>query len=87
MDEYIKRASIDFPFLNSGRIIDGKLYVCLDEIYAEVKQLPAADVAPVVHGDWWGVGNMVMCTVCEKETYCTSKYCPNCGAKMDGDSE
>lgn len=52
MAEYIKRAAIDFPFLNSGRIIDGKLYVCLDEIYAEVKQLPAADVVPVVHGRW-----------------------------------
>lgn len=48
MDEYVKRAAIDFPFLNSGRIIDGELYVRMDEIYAEVKQLPAADVAPVV---------------------------------------
>ena len=60
---------------------------------------PTADVAPVVHGSWDGtadgyadgelVYDMWSCSVCgfdadgadEKPTW---KYCPNCGAKMDG---
>jgi hypothetical protein len=98
MAEYIKRAAIDFPFLNSGRIIDGKLYVCLDEIYAEVKQLPAADVVPVVHGRWIvtkeynDVIDMDVakytCSACgEYRLSATTlsqatNYCPNCGAHM-----
>ena len=57
----------------------------LTDVPEWLSYLPAADVAPVVHGDWWGIGNMVMCTVCHKETYCTTNYCPNCGARMDGE--
>ena len=52
---------------------------------------PAADVAPVVHGEWLlrreGVGHYWECSVCHKNPciYVTkdTKYCPNCGAEMD----
>ena len=58
------------------------------DIYDMVKNEPAANVAPVVHGrwifndDWWEF----RCTNCHKsigniEKY---KYCPHCGARMDG---
>ncbi|MBO5917248.1 MAG: sigma-70 family RNA polymerase sigma factor, partial [Oscillospiraceae bacterium] len=47
--------------------------------------LDALLAAEVVHGDWYGVGNMWMCTVCEEQFYTMAPYCPNCGAKMDGD--
>ena len=96
MAEYVKRAAIDFPFLNSGRIIDGELFVCLDEIYAEVKKLPAADVVPVVHGRWEFDGSdfadIWKCTACGDEWFfeydprdneTRVNHCPNCGAKMD----
>lgn len=57
-------------------------------------EIPAADVAPVVHGVWEFLGpNRLIgecmcgtCSVCKVR----SKYivntmlCPNCGAKMDG---
>ena len=64
-----------------------------------IDRIPEADVAPVVHGSWDGaadgyadgelVYDMWSCSVCgfdadgadEKPTW---KYCPNCGAKMDG---
>ena len=76
--------------------------------------IPAADVAPVVHGRWtaqcvveldggWTLEDVPyneyqhsnpICSVCRKtalldggEDYVTSPYCPNCGAKMDGDSD
>lgn len=64
--------------------------------------VPTEDVAPVRYGRWerrfchpmrngeW----QYICSVCKDDDYwnknvCTHKhsYCPNCGARMDGDSE
>lgn len=57
-------------------------------------ELPAADVAPVVHGrmEWLGPNRVVTGCMCGTCSACKvrSKYivntmlCPNCGAKMDG---
>lgn len=52
--------------------------------------LPAADVAPVVHGRWKDCGVLLECQNCG-EIYSTLggnegkawDFCPNCGAKMD----
>ena len=48
----------------------------------------SADVQPVVHGEWIGRGSMLIgyrCSVCDGYSIDgTDKYCPNCGAKMDG---
>ena len=62
-----------------------------------IEAVPAADVAPVRHGrweDWWpGIGLIMTgeemlyrCSVCDAKysTVESYKYCPNCGAKMDG---
>lgn len=85
MDEYIKRD-------DALQVIES----CagwsrpLESAYEDIQAIPAADVAPVVHGKWENVpGNGVYDTIC---TYCgfhlgirfyPSEYCPNCGAKMD----
>lgn len=51
---------------------------------------PAADVAPVVHA-WWiedGSG-IIICPKCNRGYNLVPQfthYCPNCGAKMDGES-
>lgn len=60
--------------------------------YERVECLPAADVAPVVHGEWkfdinpyshrWSY----KCTACGGWATDETDYCPNCGAKMDGGS-
>jgi hypothetical protein len=63
--------------------------------------LPAADVVPVRHGEWISLTECanagVYCSVCHKKVYkedyawCNKKnkvrsnYCPNCGARMDGE--
>ena len=68
-----------------------------------IRDIPAADVAPVVHGGWitWeDEGNFIPsperyeCSVCHDaaQRLCNghdllSPYCPNCGAKMDKDKE
>ena len=54
-----------------------------------VQMEPAVDAEPVVHGRWvispgclWPIGD---CSVCGEQHIGTNsaKYCPNCGAKMD----
>ncbi len=68
------------------------------ELPCEVARIPAADVAPVVHGRWleWEKRFVdrfippsnrlgVFCTACDKCADSKFDYCPNCGAKMDGD--
>ena len=62
-----------------------------------VSDFPAADVAPVVHGRWIGrplCGNdNCRCSECGSwhnihanlRGEITQKYCPNCGARMDGE--
>lgn len=87
MDEYINRKAIDFPWLASGKIIDGELYVRIDEIYEEVKKLPAFDVVPVRHGKWVSDGDGgIYCSECNRRPTLLAQtdYCPKCGAKMDG---
>lgn len=55
----------------------------------------AADVAPVVHGKWLRADDFVICSQCEAEMNQKNSlgvdnfknYCPNCGARRDGDAE
>ena len=48
---------------------------------------PTVDVAPVVHGRWEIVdfAGSIRCSVCGQIMDQDFNYCPNCGAKMDGD--
>lgn len=96
MAEYIKReAAISVFLAGSSEARYPWWYVVL------LKTLPAADVAPVVHGRWIiGVDNDdfdVKCSKCEwtdilevagisavERIAKAMHYCPNCGAKMDG---
>ena len=54
---------------------------------------PTVDAVEVVHGRWVMKETMIRspfaknayCSVCLEETSYAHNYCPNCGAKMDGD--
>ena len=55
------------------------------------KYMPTVDAQPVVHGKW--EDNHTTCSVCgwqmiddvtESRMMLGFKFCPNCGAKMDG---
>lgn len=52
----------------------------------EIAQLPAADVAPVVHAHYIiNEDGDPRCSACgAKYIDSTKRYCPDCGARMDG---
>ena len=51
-----------------------------------IMDAPTVDAVEVVHGRWIPHWGNTECSVCGYITYlCGANYCPNCGAKMDGD--
>ena len=66
-----------------------------------LRNMEAADVQPVKHGRWidiyeWakmhdsipsGMCTYYWCSECQKEQEKKSNFCPNCGVRMDGDTE
>lgn len=95
MDEYIKlEAAIDAVtnvYYNTPDI-----NLSADKLEVSLRRIPAVDVAPVVHGnfvhdgpriahgvDWWHCSN---CGWLASGVETRFDYCPNCGARMDGDS-
>ena len=84
MDEYIKREdALEITKRTSGDYATA---------FAEICKIPAADISPVVYGEWAAgrfkleTGNYEeQCTHCRNFSQEYDKpYCPNCGAKMNG---
>lgn len=93
MAEYIKREAL------VHRLKSPYLFNITQRIFEIISEIPAADVAPVVHGCFepcfdengnWRQG-FAKCSNCGKEYYAQVinhfGYCPNCGAKMDGGAD
>jgi hypothetical protein len=58
-------------------------------ILTAIDYAPSADVELVRHGCWEKHSvSMMVCSLCGKHTAKHNfKYCPNCGARMDGSEE
>ena len=67
----------------------------VSRLFDKLQKVPAADVAPVVHGRWEYIQqtlntlSQLRCSFCGWWSLDPSidgayNYCPNCGAKMDG---
>ena len=63
---------------------------CSAKNLQSILDMPAADVAPVVHGKNLASPSLFCCSVCgceDDDTYTCDvneyRYSPNCGAKMD----
>lgn len=85
MAEHIERKAFLEHMKKTNRYFDVKF---------DIENFPAADVAPVVHGRWEAFGGRYYsrkkCSRCGwdgQEWVKFYKYCPNCGAKMDGDKK
>ena len=84
-------------FVNKEEVLEIIRSTCGDyaTAWAKVAHLPSLDVAPIVHGEWLlrheGYGHYWECSSCHKNPciYVTkdTRYCPNCGAKMDEKDE
>ena len=92
MADYIRREDALFALRKAERGGSMTALTRLERAYAEIREMPAADVAEVVHGKWEN-GNPI-CPVCgenkfkdlDADIWCDWQpdFCPNCGAKMDG---
>ena len=85
MSDYISRqAAIDKfePWLKVEGYSEGERNM-LKAILYELRLMPTADVAPVVHGRWKRVGDTAWeCSACGCISCCKGAYCPDCGASM-----
>lgn len=62
------------------------------EVFNNVKEEPQANVAPVVNGEWVWQEDTLVCSNCDSlaptegdYVQIETPYCPQCGARMDGD--
>lgn len=60
------------------------------DVKHDIENFPAADVAPVVHGQWKTNSDRpdtLICSICkcgfDMWKHDPHNYCPNCGTKMD----
>lgn len=63
---------------------DGRLFVA----WSAIVEAPTVDAVEVVHGRWIPCENGgYNCSNCDRRVafLVHNRYCPNCGAKMDGD--
>lgn len=86
MAEYVEREKV----LSKAAPVEG----CFSDMISayDVVMLPAADVAPVWHGQWGTHSDRpdsLICSVCncgfDMWKHDPHNYCPNCGAKMDSE--
>ena len=94
MSDYIKRedALEQFDYYDLGEYLT-------TQIRGMLMDIPSADVAPVRHGRWKPFDRtygrtIFACSVCGDCTDVPTEmgepifgYCPNCGARMDGESD
>ena len=78
-------ATYDMPYGSGDMIIRPE----------DVMALPAVDAVPVVHGRWIDenpdnyLDPRMRCSICTgiESPLIKWRYCPNCGAQMDGDDD
>ncbi len=96
MDEYISKHE---AYTQMKDLEAAYIYPPVKEAYGtaarRIDQMPSVDVQPVKHGRWiWDsspeFGNpygSYVCSECDERQAYKENYCPNCGARMDGDAE
>lgn len=72
-------------------------YYYNENVIQNIKEIPSEDVQPVRHGKWIDMADFEQCSSCSgtrlkemqtvygKAIWIKTPYCPNCGARMDGE--
>ena len=89
--EYIDREAL-LDDLDAAMKNSGMGYVVGQTMKRYIKRVPAADVTPVVHGEWIPHDHMSRspyarnygCSVCGNSPIENGDFCNKCGARMDG---
>ena len=90
MDDYIEREALRDALYDADAITINGVKI--------LNQFPTADVAPVVHGCWIEYTKVIIpepynkweqawkCSECGfDDGFVAYNFCPNCGARMDGE--
>ena len=81
------------------RMINGEKWIRVSEVRESIMNAPTIDAVEVVHGEWIDNKGLYQCSCCKhiwSELWWVEScpidrmnkimhYCPNCGAKMDGE--
>mgnify|MGYP007026047605 FL=1 len=89
MADFIRREDALFALRKAERGGSMTALTRLERAYAEIREMPAADVAEVVHAKWIpfhseAAGDIQYCSACDIGFDARMDYCPHCGARMDG---
>ena len=97
MAEYIEReALLKHVHIGMTRVSDTDwqrgYWDGVDDMAEYIREQSAADVAEVKHGKWTYIPHYngfydcaYICGICKKISLEKGNYCPNCGARMDGE--
>ena len=97
MADYIKRKDVlecikeSRDGIDWGQSEDGDAFLhysaCLYRTIASNECFPSADVTEVRHGEWELSfdKNSYKCSLCKFKYRFIDNFCPNCGARMDGE--
>ena len=90
-NDYIHKEEVSKWLKQYGQdVLHGKYKFSLMYIWKNLMGLPSADVVEVKHGEWISECEPhYECSECHHwfHLYQFMNYCPNCGAKMDGERE
>ena len=94
MERYIDASKIKLTGL-TFEDINNEVYFSLSDVRKAIEQTPTADVVEVRHGEWVNKGDYAICTECGERSGTQydgvepiplmTKFCSNCGARMDGE--
>lgn len=91
MAKYIEKSKLEKEMLNWAVCLNNPDTLSRSDAMFIIDNVEAADVAPVVHGEWLCAETddeqFFLCSVCNDKEYWESNYCPECGAKMDAEQE
>ena len=100
MSEYIKRENAEREvedIRNANELFgDAAAIGTANQILSRLKHIRAADVVEVRNGYWKDGDEPIIpyeghydgnCSICGEWSEYLTDYCPNCGARMDGEEE